>query len=320
MGNCDAKSPQVPINNPDDPINQEISIKDACAPAGSASGSMRHLIPKNGEYEWAGEGASCNYCSLDAPKSVTCSSGCDGVNCCSIIGVQGKYKRVSYKADPIDCCLNQTKTVGGKTCNPIYRNPKSDSCYNVIKNHCTQGDNIFKDTKVCQSWCSENLVECDIVKSLHCNKPGNTNKPECQKWCMQHQGKCDSSFVNFCNDPKNIKNPKCSCINSSLVHYKYNPLCSDRECIDHGYSTSSMQQSRGDGCSIVDCSTYFDVKSNGNVKFTDLDLEQKCGNVSSEDNTIINSGGIDNKYIIISGVVAVILIIIVGVSLIFYFK
>jgi hypothetical protein len=98
MGNeCSKSIPVKQKNNIQHKIGQKITIPNACSPYGSAKSQMTHLIPDNGEYEWAGEGEQCYYCSLESPNSVNCAFGCVDTNCCSIIGVSGKYRRKSTR-------------------------------------------------------------------------------------------------------------------------------------------------------------------------------------------------------------------------------
>lgn len=279
MGQGCTKLPvQQAVNNPDDQLETVIAIKDGCAPAGSGVGYLGKYIPQNGEYEWAGEGASCYYCSLDAPNSVNCSAGCADVSCCAIIGTAGTYKRTSYKADPVQCCLQGVPTIDNLTCDPNYRNPKSQTCYDALKEHCIQGDRIFTED-VCKTWCANNLEECTLYKTQICNAPANFNNGYCKDWCLQNFGLCDASATAYC-DADTSGDTFCNCLKSDLLKYKYNPLCEDKACIEHGYATSSMMNSRGEGCQIVDCNTYLNVTAGGKVQFQDVNIQQRCGSQS----------------------------------------
>jgi hypothetical protein len=271
---CSKIEPIKATVNPSDKINDPIPIKDACAPIGSGKMFMKHLIPDNGEYEWNGEDSFCYYCSLEAPKQSTCSFGCSDVNCCAIVGRTGTYKRVAYNADPKDCCLKGCTMINGKTCNPIFRDQKGPWCYNYIKDYCVKSNDWNCD--VCKTWCAQNKDECADYRSKQCNVDDGVSKPGCLDWCMQNHGKCDTMMKRWCvNNPGD---PRCACILSDMHRYNHNPLCVDRKCIDNGYQTSSMISSRGEGCKIIDCRTYFDIKSRGKVDIDDFELMQMCGN------------------------------------------
>lgn len=273
MGNCSTLEPKQSFSNPDDPIGTKYEIVDGCGPMGTVKNHLQKYIPQNGEYDWAGEGNTCYYCSIRPGKKMTCSSGCDSKACCSIIGKGGTYKRTRYLADPVQCCLKSVPTISDKTCDPKYRNPKSEACFSAIKNYCIEGDRLFTDN-VCQSWCANNQQECFLYKQRLCDK-SIANK-FCKDWCMQNHGYCDNSFKAYCDTTTINSDPSCACIKSDLIKYKYNPLCEDRTCIGSGYQTSSMISSLGSGCQIVDCGVYFDVAAQGSVIFDDVNIEQKC--------------------------------------------
>ena len=271
-GNCSKSSPVKSAVNPDDPIGVRLTVPNACAPAGSVEGYMTSLIPDNGEYTWAGEGSSCYYCSLSAPKKISCSAGCDGIDCCAVIGKTGTYKRSQYLADPVQCCLKSAKMISDKTCDPKYRNPTSEACFAAIKSYCVQEDKLFNED-ICKTWCAQNEQECFLYKQQMCNSEMNNH---CKDWCMQNHGYCDNSFKKYCSTISKEVDPSCSCIQSSLMQYQYNPLCEDRKCIDNGYQTSSMLSAFGEGCQIVDCGIYFDITAKENVIFDEPQIDQRC--------------------------------------------
>jgi len=278
---CSTTDPTMPAVNPSDAIGQVLNINGGCAPSGTAQNYLGSFVPNNGEYEWAGEGPGCHYCSTQAPRAVGCSSGCASVQCCSIMGSSGTYKRTKYGADPVQCCLQSASMIGNQTCDPQYRVPTSTACYDAIKAYCIQGDNLFSQN-VCQSWCSSNPTECQSYKESYCNQNANVSSSYCQTWCMDNMGSCDNSMDWWCAQSANQKDPKCSCINSDLIQYQYNPLCDDKNCIDTGYQTNSMVNARGSGCQIVDCSTYFNVQAGGNVTFDDVNIAQRCGTPTAQ--------------------------------------
>lgn len=287
-GNCTKIPVQVAPINPDDQIGVPITIPGGCAMAGSGQTQFANYIPQNGEYEWAGEGSTCYYCSLDQPNSIGCNAGCDGIDCCAIVGTQGTYKRKSYKADPVECCKTGKTSIDNLTCDPKYRNPQSKDCYSIIKDFCIKGDNL-ETQDVCKSWCVANPEECLVYEAIYCNNPITFEETSlksgfCKNWCHQNPGNCDQSVEIYCSDSANANDLYCACLNSQVKNYKddqlhqYNPICVDQSCIDHGYQTSSMLSARGDKCQdIVDCSTYFDIQAGGKVQFSDVNIQQRCG-------------------------------------------
>lgn len=281
---CNRRGPVQAVVDPEDKIGDIKTIQGACASYGSGRDYMEKYIPQNGEYEWAGEGSQCHYCSLSQPESIDCSFGCDGIDCCSIVGGSGTYKRVSYKADPTQCCLTGQPMIDNYTCDPIYRDSKSSACSNSMITYCSSSDNVFtKD--ICNTWCANNSTQCDNVKSKFCNDPANYKYPACKNWCVTKSGmgRCDDGMNLYCSEFPN--DSTCACITSDLMKYKYNPLCEDRHCIDHGYQTSSMISAVGEGCKIVDCNVYLDAKAGGKVTFADVKIEQRCGNTTKNSST-----------------------------------
>lgn len=272
--------------NPEDKIGAVKTIPHGCAPAGGAFGWMKKYMPSNGEYEWAGEGNYCHYCSIDYPDSIDCESGCADIACCSILGKRGTYKRKSYNADPKQCCLRNAEItsksnvmIGDLTCDPKYRSPASPDCYPILREYCLNGTTLMTDhSGICRTWCSNNQKECNSYKSKICNNIDNFNQiPECKTWCAENDGLCDTSGVDYCSKETNKEDDFCSCLNSDLVQYKFNPLCEDRKCIKNGYATQSMITSRGKGCEIIDCTTYLEMANKGKTDFKNVAIYQHCG-------------------------------------------
>ena len=136
MGKCKKLNPIQAINDPQIEINEVRDIQGACGDAGTAANSLSKYIPQNWEYEFVSGRGSCHFCGKP-PHAMTCSTGCsDG--CCAIVGSKGGYKRVSYNADPLQCCLAQTATIGNFTCDPKYRNNTSEDCRQYLKKYCKE--------------------------------------------------------------------------------------------------------------------------------------------------------------------------------------
>lgn len=294
--------------HPDDEIGNVISVPGGCQPIGSTY--LNGYIPDNKEYEWAGEGAVCYYCSFSPPNSIDCSSGCDGVNCCAIVGRRGTYKRKSYNADPMACCITGESMIDGLTCHPSYRKTTSDACYRYLKAYCSVGNTLMFD-EACQSWCAVNPAECALKKSKLCSE--DFSNPNCKEWCLQNPGLCDKSAEEYCAKPENKNDTFCACINSELVKHNYNPLCEDKKCITHGYPTESMITSRGDGCKIIDCTTYLNLSSGGKTELNDVTVQQRCGGDSGVGEPISSSSGSYYPWIIIMIIIIIVVIVVIVV-------
>lgn len=193
-----------------------------------------------------------------------CDPFCDN-NSQTCFDVKKKYCRLSSYTRGTEGCK--------KWC---VNNPKE--CLSSSQNLCNDPDKIFSDN-VCSNYCSgEGKAWCDAKKKEFCN----TNmSDQCIAWCSDNNGDCDIGMVNHCSKKVNKDKNECKCINSKArLNGKYNPLCVDADCSSVGYYTTAMLDGRGNGCQIVDCSQYIDLKdisAGGGVKLT-TELEQKCGN------------------------------------------
>ena len=113
-GNCSKQNPIQGVNDPNIKIGETRVIQQACGYAGTEGNSLNRYIPKNGEYEFVGNMGTCHFCGTP-PTAMTCSTGCAKSGCCAIVGNKGGYRRTSYKADPLQCRLAQTATMGNLT-------------------------------------------------------------------------------------------------------------------------------------------------------------------------------------------------------------
>ena len=276
---CNVIPYQPPQNNPEDPLNNNIEIKGACFPIINVGAPTMDRMPKNGEYSFAGAGNTCYYCGLKSPAETSCSFGCAGpwydLSCCSTIGIRGLYKRTSYNADPIQCCLGSASTIDGLTCDPAYRYIGSEGCAGILKNYCK--DKLFSDSQ-CKEWCNNNKETCLTQEIEQCNTVNALiGNPHCKTFCTANPGSCDTGATAYCTQFPT--DPFCSCINSDMKKYKYNPACQDGNCIRTGYQTSNMITDLGKGCTVMDCSVYFALSNVPSINFSDNTIEQKCGNV-----------------------------------------
>ncbi len=154
-------------------------------------------------------------------------------------------------------------------------------CATAIEAKCT-GNTVFTDD-LCKSYCIYNPEWCKITKQKYCDKIENVNKDECKTFCSANHGFCDNAMKTYCSN--NPKNETCLCILSKVG--KYNPLCVDTQCINKGYATNSMLESKSGGCNIVDCSQYLSVRDSiaGGDLIVEPEFLEKCGSILSNTNT-----------------------------------
>ncbi len=222
------------------------------------------LLPANREYVLTSLGPDCNV------------PNCSG-------NYQVKYKRQMYSGDPLACCVSSGKeqVIEGGTCDPQYTSASSLSCDPYMQSYCTAA-RILSDPS-CQSWCSVNASRCATAKSNACDSPDAVANTEgCKEFCLKNPGMCDVGMTDYCKTTTGYTDPVCACIVSPVAtKAKYNPLCIDTACISGGYATQSMVTSRGNGCQIIDCSTYLTLKDIKTVNMSDTNLSQQCGTGAS---------------------------------------
>jgi len=176
---------------------------------------------------------------------------------------------------------------------------------NVDLNRNAKGFWVFLDKKL-TDWPTYCNAMIDI----------GIGEDNCVRKAMDNIGSYDYFMRGYCQLPEYSNSDVCACINSAVNKMtSYNPLCLDENCIKHGYITKSMEISRGEGCEIVDCSTYLDIKAAGTVVMDDVGISQRCGNNSNGTNgtngtTNNQTGGNDTtKYVVGAVVIGVIGII-----------
>ena len=107
MGKCKKLSPIQAINDPQIEINEVRDIQGAYGDAGTAANSLSKYIPQNGECKFVSM-RSCHFCeNLLMLRMFNWM----WYGCCAMVGSKGGYKKVSYNADPLQCCLAQTATI-----------------------------------------------------------------------------------------------------------------------------------------------------------------------------------------------------------------
>lgn len=259
-------------NNPDDPIDQIIPIDVCESRTENKEGKGKKVLPSN------------EYHLVDYENRPRCTR-CDGTKI--------QIKRVGYNGNPETCCvMNGMLDDKNITCHPDYRNGTSNKCIPKMQSFCSEDARMLFNES-CINWCNHYPEKCLSRKSELCNNVDKiSNFPECKQFCIENPGSCDSGMTHYCKLSTNISKPECSCINSFLDYYQYNPMCQDANCIKDGYGTSSMVNSLGEGCKIVDCSVVFDIEKTGDVSFQDTTINQRCGKEVLED----VGNEIDNTY------------------------
>ena len=166
--------------------------------------------PENGEFEWGGLGESCGLCS-DIAGGYGCE--CSGGN--AVIGKRGKVKRIAFKADPTECCLqnsaakNSTKILNGLTCEPKYRDPSNSECNAVFLDYCSD-DKIVSDQK-CINLKNSNSTLYNRLMTNYCNaSSSNASTSDCIDWCKSNMSSC--TLLDTDSDCKvyNIPSNKCT--------------------------------------------------------------------------------------------------------------
>ena len=253
-----AQPHDVHVNNPSDAVDY-IMDKPLCTTAEENWKAQTYIPPE--EYELI-------------PWESRRRCDCDG----AVI----QFKRVRFSGDPFTCCLNGNSGDPNKTCPLIYTDSNNSACTGLVRDFCDQGFNIFLDPR-CSNWCNGNDKVCLTKKIELCNNKSGLALQECKDFCKRNPGLCDLGINAYCKDPNNIEDKICACVNSVFTATKYNPLCQDIKCIVDGYSTASMINALGQGCSIIDCSVVYDIsKVSGNVQLANIEVKQKCDNESAK--------------------------------------
>jgi hypothetical protein len=257
-------------------IGNKQQVAGTCTTAGQSEGRW---CPNNGEFV-SNPSSACAFNSTNndgrqlhcGPKDSTWA-GCGGIGSgwegqCEIAGSSTECERRSFAADPVACCkANGAKTIGGKTCDPQYRNSANSNCIGIsreycktitsnpdndpacknfmaasntndtnIRNaYCSRGYNLFND-KMCLSWVTDpkqtNKVVIDTLMRDKC-KGSNLDKEPCKSYVINRSTK-DSSYDNvmtqYCS--QNPESLLCRCIMSKHNENTDGSLKGRPECID----------------------------------------------------------------------------------------
>ncbi|KAK7081957.1 hypothetical protein SK128_011773 [Halocaridina rubra] len=278
MGNgCKRMPPPTQIiASENDMLNQRFSLAHFCAPAGTVGGYAAPYIDKAGEYTYAGEGGTCRYCSLDAPRSVSCAVGCADASCCAIVGKGATFQRTSYKGDKETCCMGGEPRVDsdGKTCHPEHA-PHSQQCKAIILSRCKmEKEKFLEPGHTCSNYATFYPDEGVALKCDACNDWAIFSKQEsiCTKLCLENPGLCDYSSNVYCDTPAGRNTSYCSCINDDSLN---NPICTNAECRTAGYITNGIKDRE---CIINNCKVDLSFENIRNLDINQLDIQQTCGN------------------------------------------
>ncbi|MBL4662028.1 MAG: hypothetical protein JKY22_00305 [Flavobacteriaceae bacterium] len=161
------------------------TLKHFCAPINGVLGGediRREYCGRigSGEWEYQGEGGSCNY--NDCNKYQDVDSGCCS-GCCGISGRKVLCKRKSYLGDPLSCCLkdyafdeNDSKCFNeGKTCFPENRDITSSQCDELVQDYCTGVDLDEDDTSWIDRWGNGSKCIYSLNRNLFGSSGVNVN-------------------------------------------------------------------------------------------------------------------------------------------------
>jgi len=129
---------------------------------------------------------------------------------------------------------------------------------------------------MCRSWAGSSDAALSAHKTAVKNycTDARLSDPNsgCRELCTSYRGECNAAAISYC-DTVTADPSFCSCINSPAKKHA-NPECVDRKCYMYGYKTIASPSV----CSIVDCSTSFDLQNiGGEIELTEFAINQSCG-------------------------------------------
>lgn len=274
-GNCTRLPPPKQIfASENHALGQVFPLPNFCGPAGSVDGMVAPFLDIGGEYSYQGAGSACRYCSLDAPRAISCSAGCADVNCCSIIGHGATFARTSYRGDRVSCCMGGPRVKDGKTCPPEFI-PQNEACKNVILSECLAArERFLVPGDVCNNYTSFYPEEGTKLKCSACNVPEifNNNLAACKTICLENPGLCDESVARHCSTASG--EDFCSCVLSTA---RNNPVCTDATCRTKGYISTGIKNQQ---CIINNCNVEISFDNIRNLDIASLIVDQDCGDAA----------------------------------------
>lgn len=137
--NCGKHLKPVPTNSCDGGV---IDIPHFCS---FLMTGKREFCREIGDGEWVYD-SSHGFCFFDGITDF--GFGCCHGTCGIPFGSKLRCRRVSYKADPTKCCLqdyvcSKNCFVDNKTCDPKYRDSSTPECKQRIMSYCTTGEDLL---------------------------------------------------------------------------------------------------------------------------------------------------------------------------------
>nr|QIQ08659.1 Pox virus entry-fusion-complex G9/A16 [Panulirus argus virus 1] len=254
-------------------LNKSFTLQNFCAPAGTVGGYVANYIDKAGEYAYVGEGSTCRYCSLAAPRRVNCAAGCADISCCAIIGKTARFARTTYKGDKEKCCMGGPRIDSdGRTCHPDHV-PNSEECRTVLLNNCNNDlEKYLVRGHACNNYATF-FPEGMFLKCKACNEYDIFTKHEalCKTLCLQNPGLCDDASNVYCNSAEGRDSTYCSCINDTSLN---NPICASATCRTLGYITNGIKDR---DCIINNCKVDLSFDNIRTLDINQLEIQQQCG-------------------------------------------
>ncbi len=226
--------------------------------------------PQTGEFSFQ-RGDECLLCPFAYGDE--CDKGISG-------GTRPAVVRNYFGGDQKQCCLNQpyNHLIGDKACDPALTINCTD-CFPYFKDYCSQGDNIFTDSK-CQQWADKWPTNAWTIKKGMCSSDGAIQSNQnCRNFIIS-QGRQDSMnnmdgvMYDFCS--RHPTDSLCTCIKSPSdipCPNKFN-----KDCVASGYVPYTMQTAP---CpDYIDCKQYVNITDKALVVGTKI--EQNCQMTKSD--------------------------------------
>lgn len=115
-------------------------------------------------------------------------------------------------------------------------------------------------------------AQCTTAINNYCST--NMQDKQCQAWCRSNSALCDNYVQAWCD--LHPTDPYCACIKSpAQVKGLINPKCIDRNCLNTGYLTTTMQNTN---CpSMVNCDVQVSLANSGISLANTVPIQQNCG-------------------------------------------
>ena len=228
----------------------------------------------NNEFEFKKNesGNLCTYCAHDSGRfranktNCSCASGIDGIG-----GKTVKFKRKTYNADPVECCLannidnvdcdnvnlGTVKLLNNNTCAPDNRSLFCHNCPNLVINSCSSSD-FFTENR---ENCSKLITKVD--ESGNRVNTDNTFDLAVNQYCSSENGKLDDN---------------CNCYNA-IINFKKNntgwAVCQLPECMQSSEEITPLltneQHEHYKTCKSCNTGLISD-----NVYNSNIDIEVNC--------------------------------------------